>query len=107
MSTSEQQATDAGPHLGTDVEVMLGEELRIPIEISTSATISLQSYDTEFLELNGAGYQGPNPGEDGARFVTTFKTQRQGRTVLQYSLAPNPLTPLMVAVQYNVTIIGF
>lgn len=107
MSTSEQQAVEFGQHIGTDVEVMLGEDLTIPIKIATVATISLRSYDPEFLELNGAGYEGPNPGENEAKFVTRFKTMRQGRTVVQYTLAPNPLQPLMVLVQYNVTIIGF
>jgi len=104
MSTSEQQGVDVGQQLGTDVTVMLGEELTIPIKIATAATIRTQSYDAEFLELNGAAYVGPYPGESEAQFVTTFKTLRQGQTVVQYTL---PLNPLVVLLQYNVTIIGF
>jgi hypothetical protein len=107
MSTSEEQGVQVGQQIGKDVEVMLGEPLVISIDISPSASVSLRSHDAEYLALSGAGYQGPNPGEEQAQFVTTFNTQRQGRTTLQYTLAPNPLQPLVVLVQYNVTIIGF
>jgi hypothetical protein len=107
MSTSEEQGVDVGQQIGRDVQVMLGEPLTIDIPIAAAATISLRAYDAEYLELNGARYQGPNPGENEGRFSTTFKTMRQGRTVLQYTLAPNPVQPLSVLVQYNVTIIGF
>jgi hypothetical protein len=107
MSTSEAQGVNAGPQLGTDVQVMLGDPLTIDIPIAAAATISLQAYDAEYLELNGARYEGANPGQDQGRFSTTFKTMKQGQTVLHYTLEPSPVQPLTVLVQFNVTIIGF
>jgi hypothetical protein len=107
MSTSEEQGVEVGQQLGRDVEVMLGDPLTISIDISPSATVSLRGHDAEYLSLSGASYQGPNPGQEQAQFITRFDTQRQGRTTVQYTLAPNPLNPLVVLVQYNVTIIGF